>query len=379
MQHTTNKWFSIVFCVVLIGALFVNLLVPPVTFSENENRTLAQLPQADIESIASGKFMEDFESYSSDQFAGRDFWVSVKANLEKLSGKKENNGVYFAEDGYLIEKLDALNESVLNANFDAIKKADSLGKYQISFMMIPTAFEILQDKLPSGAYAPVQRKALDMAQQAFEGTGVNFIDPSPLLQQHKDEYIYYRTDHHQTPDGSYLSYRSWCESMGVTPMEQDAFTRQTLTEEFLGTTWSKATLFNAQPDTISAYIPKQDYSYHLNFLDTGTEMDGLYATDHLNTKDKYSVFLDGNHAMMTIHSSVGNGKTLAVFKDSYAHSILPFLANHYETIHVIDLRYYNMDPLAYLDQNGITDVLILYNAANFMTDTNPVKLGAFIK
>lgn len=99
----------------------------------------------------------------------------------------------------------------------------------------------------------------------------------------------------------------------------------------------------------------------------------------LEKKDKYSVFFDGNHPVVTAETSNKNGKSLAVFKDSYANSILPLLMNHYESVHIIDLRYFTADPLAYLDANGISDMLVLYNTANFMTDTNVVKLGAFIK
>lgn len=106
----------------------------------------------------------------------------------------------------------------------------------------------------------------------------------------------------------------------------------------------------------------------------------MYEPAWLDKKDKYSVFFDGNQPWLSRWNTTNhNGKSLAVFKDSYANSILPLLVNHYESVHIIDLRYFSADPLAYLDEHGITDMLVLYNMANFTTDTNLVKLGAFIK
>ena len=108
-------------------------------------------------------------------------------------------------------------------------------------------------------------------------------------------------------------------------------------------------------------------------------MEGLYKAEHLLTKDKYATFLDGNHALSVIRSDCGTGKRLAVIKDSYAHSVIPFLANHYSEIHMLDLRYYNDDIIKYFYQNKLTDVLFLYNSNNFMTDTNLEKLAASAK
>ena len=127
------------------------------------------------------------------------------------------------------------------------------------------------------------------------------------------------------------------------------------------------------------YRPKFDIGYSVNYVYEGKQSDSPYEMSWLEKKDKYSMFFDGNHPVVTVETSNKNGKSLAVFKDSYANSILPLLMNHYESVHIIDLRYFNADPLAYLDANGISDMLVLYNTSNFTTDTNVVKLGAFIK
>ena len=92
------------------GILVGSLLLPDRTFSPMENRNLAKPPKLSWENVESGKFMSDAESYVNDQIMGRDFWVAMKAWSERLSGKQENNGIYFAKDGTLIRHLDTLHK-----------------------------------------------------------------------------------------------------------------------------------------------------------------------------------------------------------------------------------------------------------------------------
>lgn len=100
----------------------------------------------------------------------------------------------------------------------------------------------------------------------------------------------------------------------------------------------------------------------------------LYEWDNLNKKDQYSLFLNGNHSLVKIKTSVNNRCRLAVIKDSYAHALVPFLANHFEEIHMIDLRYYHMNIYEYLKNNHVQNVLFLYNIANFSMDSNVIWL-----
>lgn len=379
MKSNAKKYFSILFCAVLAAGFLSYIFMPPRAFSEKENRTLAQVPEIGAESLESGNFATAFESYANDQFIFRDFAVGIKAKIEELAGKKENNGVYFAQDRYLIEKPSSTDTGIAQASVEAIKKAALTGKYDVSVMLVPTAFEVLKDKLPQYTYNTIQRDTAQLAKDILADTDAVFADPTETLCAHKNEYIYFRNDHHQTAYGSYLAYTAWCESVGIEPYGIDEFEKKDLSDSFLGTTWSHASIPDAVGDTVSIYEPKFDVEYEVNYVIDGKTTDSMYEMSWIDKKDKYSVFFDGNHPIVTIDTTNKNGKRLAVFKDSYANSILPFLVNHYESVHVIDLRYYNLNPLAYMDENDITEMLVLYNTANFLTDTNCVKLGAFIK
>ncbi len=355
----------------------LNAFHPPRDISEKENRELKQFPKATLESVGSGEFMDDFEAYAADQFLWRDGVVSIKADAEKLLGKKGSNGVHFARDGYLILRPDKYNAENLDKNITAIKNINDRDELNVTLAVVPTAFEILKDKLPRNSYDNRTAECIRYARSKADEAGIPFCDVTDMLTAHNNEYIYYRGDHHQTALGSYYTYRALGAYLGYKPYDEDAFDREVLSKKFRGTTWSKASTHFSKKDIVEKFTLKDGSSQSVSFPLENREMDGLYSTERLEQKDKYAVYLDGNHALTVIHSGCGSGRKLAVLKDSYAHSLAPFLANHFDEIHLIDMRYYNDDIIRYFGENGISDVLALYNSDTFSNDTNLEKAGDF--
>jgi hypothetical protein len=88
--------------------------------------------------------------------------------------------------------------------------------------------------------------------------------------------------------------------------------------------------------------------------------------DKVNTKDKYALFLNGNHPLVKITTNVKNSKRLLIIKDSYANSLVPFLTSHYSEIYLVDPRYYYEDIGKLVNENKINDMLIVYNVNTFL-------------
>ena len=105
MSKKYNILVTTVFCGFLGLVLGASLVLPDKEFSELENRNLSKVPTLSVESVMDGKFMADAEDYTADHIVGRDFWVALKAWCERLSGKQENNGVYFAREESLINHM----------------------------------------------------------------------------------------------------------------------------------------------------------------------------------------------------------------------------------------------------------------------------------
>ena len=363
-----------VFLTMVFGFSLWNLLRPARSFSENENRALAQLPQFSLESLFAGTFTSDYEEYLTDQFPLRDEWISLKTRAELLLGKKDVNNVYFGKNGWLRDKYKGtLSEERMQDNLAKLGEfthyaAGLLGEDHVRAMLVPTASGVLTNRLPPFASDFDQAAMLAQAEALCpEGT---FLSLLPALQEHQEEYIYYRTDHHWTTLGAYYGYAAWAESCGLTPWAREDFSEATLTTEFYGTTHSKINL-PVYPDSIIQYTPRREVSYQVNYNLGQKETSTLYDLEKLEGKDKYAVFLGGNNPIVTITCSAGEPeRKLLIVKDSYAHCFAPFAANHFESTTLIDLRYFNMGVKAFMEQEGFTDVLVLYSTANFADDRN---------
>lgn len=376
------KKHSFLFNCITVGffAVFVatNLFVTNGEYSPLENRYLQGAPEFCAESIANRTFMTQAEACANDQLMLRDFFVSLKSFTERITGRKENNGVYFSKDGYLIEKPAELNEELVKKNLNAIKEIDKIGRYEVSFCLIPQAFEVLKDKLPSGVYTPVIPNLYQFAEKSLDSSSVKFLNTYDFIDEKSEEYVYYKTDHHQTSYGSYLVYTAMKDICGYEPVAEQGFNIENVSDKFYGTTYSKA-LLKVKPDTVSVYKNKINTEAKVEFVGENKSSDTIFFSEHLENKDKYSYYLDGNHGITVVRGNAGTGESIALFKDSYAHSIAPFLINNYDSVHLIDMRYYQDDPIKYLTKNGITKVLFLYGTSTFMTDETIAKIAEYAK
>lgn len=375
MKEKLAAWLPIGVFLCLLAAISAwNLLRPVRVFSENENRTLAQFPELSAETLLNGDFSEQYEKYLADQFPVRDEWISLKTRTELLLGKKDINGVFFGKNGWLIDKYKGtLSEERIQDNLQKLSSfthyaVDKLGDDHVRVMLVPTASGVLDNRMPAFASDFDQAGMLAQAEELCpEGTFLNLL---PVLQEHKEEPIYYRTDHHWTTLGAYYGYAEWAESCGLTPYAREDFSEETVADDFYGTTHSKINL-PVYPDSIIRYTPRNPISYHLTFNLGERESDSLYDESKLEGKDKYSYFLGGNNPMVEITSSSGEpGRRLLIVKDSYSHCFAPFSVNHFEETTLIDLRYFNLGVKQFMEQEDFTDVLILYSTANFADDRN---------
>lgn len=362
------------FLTFIFGFSIVNVITPSREMSETENRVLQQFPKFTFERLVSGKFTSEFDTYMTDQFVLKDQWVGLKSDIERLLGKGKNNGVYFGKEGYLLEEF--LTEGkYFKRNLEAINSFhEKMPDLLTTVMLIPTAVKVYEDKLPPFALTYDQALMIEQAQKTLD---IPLVDVFSVLKEHRDEYIYYKTDHHWTTLGAYYAYQALMEQLDDSAYALNDFTIETVSQDFYGTYYSKGNNQHLNPDSIQIFIPKETVDFEVSWDGGQSKLNGLYDKTYLDSKDKYSMFLGGNHPLTIVRSQIHNGKKIVVFKDSYAHSFVPFLALHFEEIHLIDLRYFNMNPYDYIREQQIKEALFLYNLSTFGTEPNIVKLKAF--
>ncbi len=366
-----------IFLVVVMGISMISMFKPDKKFSENENRVLASKPEISIDKIMDGSFTSAYETYITDQFIGRDQFIATKVYTELAMGKKVVNGVYFAPENYLIEehKQEDIEDTLATTNLQRVKEFIDINKNKMNtkLMLVPTASNIYSEWLPKFNDEYNQSAFIEQAKETIGDEAL--IDVSKILKNHKEDYIFYRTDHHWTSLGAYYAYIDWANSMGLSPYTLAEFDRKVVSTDFWGTTYSKVNI-KKEADCIELWSLKDGPTLTMSLKQDGSEAsDSLYNMERLQQKDKYTVFLGGNNSYVEIHTSVANGKTLLVMMDSYAHCLVPFLSNHYENIILLDYRYYNKSTKRLIEDKNISDVLIIYNVINFTTDTSLAKIN----
>lgn len=357
------------FALVLLVFAVVDMAESDRLFSQTENRILAQRPKWSLESVLDGSYEREYENYATDQFVSRDTWVMLKTRMDILLQKKVIKGVYLAADGYLIEQHlpQEYDGELTDKRLDQLRQLTE--RYPQSLVMLaPTADNILTEKLPSHAVSYDQSRLMERVKGQIGEEHV--IDLFPTLLEHREEYIYYRTDHHWTTLGAYYAYLEWARKVGYPPRDYDPQDLETVSDSFLGTLHSRINL-PMEPDEIQIFPRTNRRSVKITY-DFDRETSSYYEPSYLEDKNQYGYFLDDNHAFVEIETAYyADGKELFIIKDSYANSLIPILAPHYEKIYVLDLRYYNGSLFSLMDQYVTDDrvsVLVMYNCIHFLED-----------
>lgn len=376
-----NKWQScttiIIFCIFIFGFSVFTLFAPIKEFSETENRVLAEKPKLELKEILNGEYEKNYEEYLTDQFILRDSWIGLKTNVEKLLLKMESKDIYFADDDYLIEKHTGVFETdIANRNARLLSKfvnqyQNQFGPNHISIMIVPNAVDILTDKLPPFATPYNQEKYLEELKRTIPKEV--WIDTSKILKKHKEEEIYYRTDHHWKTLASFYAYQEWAKIKGFNIPKLSDYEIKTVADDFEGTIQSKLGI-ETKKDTIELFLPKTDIPYTIQYGNKGTIQNNLYNYSALDTKDKYAIYFGGNEPFIKINTELDNERKILVIKDSYANSFIPFMIGEFESIDIVDLRYTSEKLSEIITKGNYTDLLVLYNASLFAEDISITKL-----
>jgi len=366
MSKTSQRITAAVFCVFLAGLGILHFLLPDRDFSPVENRTLAQTPAFSWDALLDGSYTAGLEEYLQDQFPLRDAWMGLKNRCEFLLGKREFHGVYLC-GGRLIHKIEDASRGEQNIGF--VRDLTELTDIPVYAGLIPTAAEVYKDMLPAGSENFDQAAFLERAQAGVPGAV--WVDFAGTLEAHKDEPIFYRTDHHWTSLGAYYGYSALMDAMGEAPAP--AGEGVTVSQDFFGTLYSSSGVHWLEPDSIERFVFDDDTA--VENVQSG-EVHGLYVDRFLAEKDKYASFLGGNAPLYIVRNpDAAVNRSILVVRDSYSDSLAPFLSRYFSEIHLLDLRYYRTSVAEYAEENHIDQIFVCYSVENFVKDIDAVFIG----
>ena len=361
-----NFIITFLFCLAIFSAPVLFFMQPKENYSELEKRYLSEFPELTQSSLISGEYTEKLGTYVADHFPGRELFVGINAYYDLYSGRQGIKDYFLSADGRLFARLVDTDLHILDSNLDAINSfaqelATTEADIPVTLMLVPSSGAVLLDnpeypdkEIISYAYSRVEAETVDI-----------FSDFHTSDDRDK---LFYRTDHHWTSEGAFRAACIYRQSLGLPCLSPEDYTKQSYTP-FYGSAYSSSGLWLTEPDSLELW-----YSGNVMQVtnETGAVNQDVLYPAHLEEQDKYRVFLDGNHALVRIENLSRNeedGRNILVIRDSFSNSLGCFLADLYDKVILVDLRYYKL-PLTDLLLEDIDEVLIEYSVDNFLHDSN---------
>ena len=404
MKNQISAIKTALFLLLIFGFGIAFWILPDADFSPEENRPLQAFPTLSAEDWLEGKTSSRLIDYYSDQFPLRTFWVSLHAASELGLGRGESGGVLAGKNGSLaVRRFDAYvsrterlpdtdyySPDHVERGLEALVALDqtlSRADIPLCVLLAPRTIDVAVGDF---AYPAELSNRLDAAIQAtLGGADVNSVE---LLDTFRTlhgagESVYFRTDHHWTVRGAYEAYAAVLTSWG---MEQDIlpedFFRIRSVPDFYGTTYSRSGMYHIPPDTLEIWEAADGSDSRFTVFEptkNGTKTiieSGFINQAYLAGKDKYGAFLDGTHDCLFImdKEAAASGESrprLLLAKDSFANSMVPFLARHFD-IMLVNLTgmtdYSHLSGLA--AEYHCDRVLVVCNRENLVTSDCLVNL-----
>lgn len=391
---------------------------PKLATSDEEKRELAEFPVFSTDSLFFGDYVKNIDLYVADHFPMRNEWVDLATKLKGYRGIKDDEiAFYDAKDikkndpVQPVKVTDTIGDSIVedtaagppgeevnnlfivegrameifggNCNM-ATSYAKTINKYQTE--LASTGVHIYDVAVPSSIefFAPNQykkqysteKKNIDCVYGALD-PAIKGVDAHGALLAHTRENIYFRTDHHWTGLGAYYAYTAYCESAGLTALKLDQMEHKQKTGYLGSLYWlTRDSRLKDAPDTVDYWkIPGTYKSTCYNKGDQTKGMKGSIYAEGASGANGYGVFLGGDWPLMKIENEVKNGKKCVLVKNSYGNPFATYLPYHYETVYVIDYRYYTGSLKQLVIDEKITDLIFLNGVFSVNTSWHIQMVG----
>lgn len=357
------------FTAFIFGVAILNLLNPSDDLSTLERRDLAQFPTITTQRLLDGDVTHDYALYMQDQAAFRDQLRFVKSFIERgLFLKDENNGVYVV-DNLIYDKFFGIEHHLIDRAAERLNEiAASIDSSQLYLSVIPTKAQMLD----SDRYLlSDQSEIADTLSSTIDATYIDLMG----LATPGNEHLYYATDPHWTTAGAIDAYQTLASAMGLDPILD--YQLEVATTSYIGSEYGRAASWRIPKDTIHlAHNDALDGMSICRFrtLEETDCYDSVYVELPDENLDRYDIFLGGLAPIIVItNPQASPGTELVIFKDSYAHALAPFLAQHFSQVTLVDLRYVQRQLiLDNVNFEGAT-TLFLYSTSVLNTDPRIVN------
>ncbi|HTF02400.1 MAG TPA: DHHW family protein [Bacteroidia bacterium] len=395
------------------GIIF--FITPKQTVSDYEKRKLSPFPTFSWNSFFHGGYIDSIDLYVADNFPYRDQLVEFSFGTKAWRGIKNDEIAFY--DAADIKKADPVNVKPADSVSDTAAtdttagppgeevnnlfivegrameifggncnmaqsyartinkyQTELKGKVQIYDIAVPSAIEYFAPPQYAKQYSN-QKKNIDCVYGALD-PAIKGVDAHSSIGAHKNENIYFRTDHHWTGLGAYYAYTAYCASAGLTPLQLNQMEHKQKTGYLGSLYWlTRDARLKETPDTVDYWkIPGK---YKTTAQHKGSDKfyaSSIYA-EGASGANGYGVFLGGDYPLVKIESEVKNGKKAILVKNSYGNPFATYLPYHYETVYVIDYRYYTGSIAKLIEDEKVTDLIFLNGVFSINTSWHIMMIG----
>ena len=360
--------FARLFLLFLFILILMNTIVPDREVSRGENRVLAVMPDLTMNSVVTGSFMSQYESYLSDQFVGRGVFRNLAINVRRLGGNRVENGVFLGRGNQLLEDIVTGDAEMLWANIEGIQSfVRRYPRVNHHMMIVPDAANIWSDKLPPLANVADQSRQINLVRGELENE-LTWIDVSGALRE-STEKIYYQTDRYWTSLGAFIAFQSAASALGIDGDSVMEFAAFPVTTDFRGSLATRSGFLPYTTEEIFIYVPRgEGADVIVNHIDDQRRTTTLFDRRMLETGNGHHVFLGGDTSVVIIQTASTSNRRLLIIKDTFANNFVQFLTPYFRDIIIIDPRYYTGTIDEIMTHHRITDSLILYSGNGFFGD-----------
>jgi hypothetical protein len=400
----------------VFGVLFFS--IHKATASQIEGRSLCAVPTFSVDSLFSGHYLDSLNLHYADNFPFREGFVSWSMSLKSWRGYQSSEVTFYAgaldmdagieqdsfgnglNDGGIADSMVMKNDGNIE---DVGKLSRGLLIYEGMAMQMfgggrgsakyaSAAMNSVLAKLPEGVqmyvgvtpthgefYLPSgysknynsERKNIDTL-YAYLDPRIKTIDICLELHKHKDEYIFFNTDHHWTGTGAYYAYVALCKAAGFEAVPLSQMQTKAI-PGFLGSLYrsTRDARLRDNPDSVVYHkIPNQYQAYSLYGLGYANKRKTSLYVEGAKGGNAYGVFLGGDIPAMCIETTNKNGRVALMIKNSYGNALAPFLPANYERVFVIDYRYFKSNLIDFIKKNGVTDFIVFHNSFSANTSSH---------
>jgi len=276
-------------------------------------------------------------------------------------------GVYMEADGQMTELRSYHRDSVLAVTAVLNQYASLLPENgKLMFTMVPQS--VKGNLFVNASHKECLYSNWDEIMNAFGSDNVYALDSAEILSDAicAGEYVYFRTDMHWTPYGSYLAYREMAERAGKVPCDYTEDFGRTAEEPFLGTYYrdNPTSYMKNNADILDILKPNNPLEWRrINGKDSYKLID--FLDFNAKSNDRYTVYLSGPAGPWT-YAEVENEETenCLVLMDSFGLGYLPFLTANYKQVHYYDPRYFDASVVGYsvaemIERYQIQDIYVV--------------------